>query len=84
MFYKLVAATVGITAIVGFTAGPVAADPCHGEIVGKGIASTWPFAHGDRSQFAPPKGGFAGWVELLGFEGQPGAENQAIREFCRG
>ena len=54
------------------------------DIVGNDIASTWPYAHQDRSQFPPPRGGFAAWVEILGFEGQPGAENQAIRDFCRG
>lgn len=81
---KLIAAAVGITTVVGLSTGSAKADSCHGDIVGKDIASTWPYAHQDRSQFPPPKGGFAAWVEILGFEGQPGAENQAIRDFCRG
>ena len=82
--HKLIAAAVGITAIVGLSAGSASADSCHGGIVAKDVASAWPYAHEDRSQFAPPKGGFAGWVEIFGYEGQPGAENQAIRDFCRG
>ena len=73
------AATI-LAAGIGSTT--VSADSCHGDIVGKNTASQWPFAHGDREDFAPPKGGFALWVDTFGFESNPGEENQFIRDLC--
>jgi hypothetical protein len=74
---------IGMLGATLVTGGTASADSCHGDIVGKEIASTWPYAKVSRDLFPPPKGGFALWVETFGFEGQPGAENQAIRDFCK-
>lgn len=78
---KLIAAAL-VTTAIGIGGATASADSCVGDNVGKDIASTWPFAHEDRSEFPPPPGAFALWVETFGFEGQPGAEIQALREFC--
>ena len=38
---------------------------CRGQIIA-GIANTWPWAHDDKSSFAPSPGAIALWVELFG------------------
>jgi hypothetical protein len=75
------AAATALAAGIGSTTA--SADACHGDIVGQNTASQWPFAHGDEQDFAPPKGGFALWVDTFGFENNPGDENQVIRDLCR-
>ena len=66
---------------LGISGTTASADSCHGDIVSD-VASNWPFAHGDHQDFAPPKGGFALWVDTFGFRNNPGAENQLIRDIC--
>ena len=81
---RLLGCAAASTALaVGAGSATASADSCHGDIVGKSVASQWPFAHGDEQDFAPPKGGFALWVDTFGFEDGPGAENQLIRDLCR-
>jgi hypothetical protein len=44
------------------------ADPsnqCYGAIV-SGIAATWPWAHAGQTDFPPPPGAIALWLELFG------------------
>ena len=60
------------------------ADPsnqCYGAIV-SGIAATWPWAHEGQTDFPPPPGAIALWVELFG----PDVGISSVRElqllFC--
>jgi hypothetical protein len=60
------------------------ADPsnqCYGAIV-RGIAATWPWAHAGQTDFPPPPGAIALWLELFG----PATGVSSVRElqilFC--
>ena len=54
---------------------------CYGQIIA-GIARTWPWAHDGHTDFAPPKGAVALWVDVFG----PGLGISSVRElqeiFC--
>ena len=83
----LYACAVGVALVVG-AIGPrtAAADPgpsnkCYGEIIA-GIAATWPWAHDEKVDFAPPPGAIALWIKSFG----PGLGISSVRElqvlFC--
>jgi hypothetical protein len=65
------AAVTAAIAIMLFssTPAPAAKGPpsaaCYGQIIA-GIAATWPWAHEDRIDFAPPPGAVALWIRLFG------------------
>lgn len=48
---------------------------CRGDSL-SGIATTWPWAHEDKSDYAPPPGSIAIWLEVLG----PGIGVSSVRE----
>jgi hypothetical protein len=54
---------------------------CYGAVL-SGIASTWPWAHDGRMDFAPPPGAIALWIKLFG----PSVGVTSVRElqyqFC--
>lgn len=65
---KAMAASAVVVAIALSFARPAAADPdnrCYGAITA-GIASTWPWAHDDKSAFPPPPGSLALWIKTFG------------------
>ncbi len=64
---KLIAgAAIVAAATTPFASSASAKPTCPGGLV-SGVASAWPFAHGGEGaeEFAPPKGGFAKWVETF-------------------
>lgn len=71
-------AAIGSVAFIQHT-GP--SNRCYGDIV-QGIASTWPWAHDDKIDFAPPPGAVELWVQTFG----PGLGVSSVRElqqlFC--
>jgi hypothetical protein len=64
---------------VGQQTGPN--NQCYGAITA-GIASTWPWAHDDQTEFPPPPGSLALWVATFG----PGLGVTSVRDlqilFC--
>jgi hypothetical protein len=70
----------------GAAAGTASADPgpsnqCYGQIIA-GISSTWPWAHNGQTDFAPPPGAVALWLQIFG----PGLGVSSVRDlqllFC--
>lgn len=72
---------VGVPATSAVAAQGPPSQACYGQIVA-GIASTWPWAHDDKVDFAPPPGAIALWIEIFG----PFAGVSSVRElqilFC--
>jgi len=54
---------------------------CYGEIVA-GIASTWPWAHNDKVDFAPPPGSVALWIKIFGEQVGVSSVRQLQVRFC--
>jgi hypothetical protein len=78
-------AVVLMAVAVPATAAVAAPDPpsqaCYGQVIA-GIASTWPWAHDDRVDFAPPPGAIALWIEIFGpFVGVSSVRELQI-QFC--
>jgi hypothetical protein len=76
------AAALAVAVLVSVSIGgarSIAADPapnqCYGEVISQ-ISSTWPWAHDNKSGFAPPPGAIALWLELFG----PGLGVSTVRE----
>ena len=75
----LAIALVGSRSALHAASGP--SNRCYGDIVA-GIASTWPWAHDDKSSFEPSPGAIALWIQLFG----PSVGISSVRElqvlFC--
>lgn len=57
-----------MTATAGARHDAIATGPanrCRGDSL-SGIATTWPWAHEDKSAYAPPPGSIAIWLKVLG------------------
>jgi hypothetical protein len=77
-------AVAGVIAASAAVARDAAAKPsnrCYGEIIA-GVSATWPWAHEGQTDFAPPPGAIALWLELFG----PDAGVSSVRDlqllFC--
>jgi hypothetical protein len=86
LFAGGLAAFVLAVTVGSLGAGRAQADPsnqCYGAIA-SGIAATWPWAHEGQSDFPPPPGALALWVQLFG----PSIGISSVRElqllFCGG
>jgi len=72
-------ATVARPANARSAKGP--SDRCYGEIAA-GIASTWPWAHDDKSSFPPSPGSLALWIHLFGSQVGVSSVRQLQLLFC--
>jgi hypothetical protein len=72
-------AGAGRVANAGTANGP--SNRCYGEIVA-GIASTWPWAHNDKVDFAPSPGSVALWIQIFGPQVGVSSVRQLQIRFC--
>jgi hypothetical protein len=66
---KTLAALVAVIGLAIAAASPAQAQgpssQCNGQIIA-GISATWPWAHNGRTDFAPPPGAIALWLQIFG------------------